>query len=172
MAEFSGLEFDWLAYELMPEELPWETAPPMPEVKSKRPRTPTRMDLAYAAQGMDRPTVTRPKQMRTHNAHEAAEFARTQGVLDAFVGRLYRAYWEEGNVIGDVEVITCLAEGLIDDLDGLREAILGRRFAEKITPFDDGAYATGVYNVPTFWIGEERYAEQPIRVLRTALLNL
>jgi hypothetical protein len=35
--------------------------------------------------------------------------------------------------------------------------------------FDDPAYASGVYNVPTFFIGEERYAEQPLTVLKKAV---
>ena len=34
---------------------------------------------------------------------------------------------------------------------------------------DAPAYASGVYNVPTFFIGKERYAEQTYSVIRDAV---
>src|SRR4051812_3806575 len=95
-----GVELDWLAYELFPDELEWPTPNPSSEpTNTSKPKTPTRMDLAWAAEQMEAPTVTRPKQMRTHNAHEAVEYAKTEGVADEFVEKLYRALWEEGKEI-------------------------------------------------------------------------
>ena len=171
--EFPGLEFEWLGYELYPETIPWpEPAPAMPEVTTNRPKTPTRIELAYAAQDMDKPTAVRPKRMRIHNAHEAAEFAKTLGDPEPLIGRLYHAYWEEGSAIGEVETIAELAEGLVPDVDEMICAIQDRRFEDKIVGFDEGAYHNGVYYVPTYWIAGERYAEQPIQVLRKALAEV
>jgi hypothetical protein len=52
------------------------------------------------------------------------------------------------------------------------QAIKERRFEDKIIAFDEPSYATGVYNVPTFYIGGERYAEQPYGVLQQAMRKL
>lgn len=169
-AEFPNVKFDWVGYELMPEALPWpEPAPPTPEVTTNRPKTPTRMDLAYAAQGMEAPTVERPKRMRSHNALEAVEYAKTEGVEEAFIEKMYRAFWEEGKEINNPAVIRELATGIISNLDDLEAAIAEKRFNDRIVGFDDDAYAAGIYNVPTYIIEGERYAEQPITTLRKAL---
>jgi predicted DsbA family dithiol-disulfide isomerase len=165
-----GVSFDWLGYELMPENLPWGTSTPAPEPDPRRPLTPTRMQLAYAASGMEAPTVVRPKQMRSHNALEATEHAKTHGVQDIFVDRMYRAYWEEGRPISDLDVIRELGTDLMDG-DELVLAVQEKRYNDKIVPFDDEAYAAGIFNVPTFFIGGEKYAEQPYAVLERALLN-
>jgi predicted DsbA family dithiol-disulfide isomerase len=169
-AEF-GVRFDWRGYELWPEELaqPESVSPPPKPLQTDRPATPTRMQLAYAAQRIERPTSKRPDDMNSHNAHEAVEFAKLSGVQDQVIARLYRAYWEDGKIISDLDVIAELTADLIEDQAGLREAIETKRFKDQIIGFDDPAYATGVYNVPTFFIGGERYAEQPITVIRKAI---
>lgn len=168
MRDEFGVKLDWLGYELTPEEMAWpEPNPPTPEIPN-RPRTPTRLDLAYDAQQMDKPLSNRPKQMRTHNAHEAVELAKVKGVADEVVGLLYRAYWERGEVISDPDVLIRLTDGLLDPAE-LIDAIRERRYAEWIVGFDDAAYASGVFNVPTFYIGGERYAEATYRTLSRAL---
>lgn len=168
--EFPEVQFDWVGYELMPEALEWpEPAPDAPEVTTNRPKTPTRMDLAYAAQGMSAPTAERPKRMRSHNALEAVEYAKSEGVQDALVEKLYRAYWEEGKEINNIGVLRELADGIVGNLDDMQTAIEEKRFQNNIIGFDDDAYAAGVYNVPTYWIGGERYAEQPVYVLQDAI---
>jgi predicted DsbA family dithiol-disulfide isomerase len=167
-AEF-GVTFDWLGYELYPESLPWpEPGTPEPP-NPNRPVTPSRLQLAYAAEGMDPPTVQRPRRMRIHNALEAVEHAKALGVEQEAVDRLYLAYWTRGMAIGEADVVCEVLQGLVEDLDDLRQAMAEKRYEEKIVPYDDEAYARGVYNVPTFFIGGERYAEQPYVVLQRAL---
>jgi len=51
----------------------------------------------------------------------------------------------------------------------LVKAIAERSYQHNIIGFDDPAHATGVYNVPTFFIGGDRYAEQPYSVIRKAV---
>ncbi len=166
------VEIEWVGYELYPDELDWPAPnPPKGEQDSLRPKTPRRLALAYAAQGMDPPIVALPQRMRSHNAHEAVEFAKTVGVADELVARLYRAYWGHGLEINSPAVLRMLATGLVDNLAGMEAKISERRFKEKIIGFDQPAYATGVYNVPTFWINGDRYAEQPYRVLERAMAS-
>ncbi|WP_038473142.1 dihydrofolate reductase family protein [Fimbriimonas ginsengisoli] len=166
-----GVSFEWLSYELIPDALEWSTSTPASPPPANKAPTPSRFDLIKAADGVVMPAAERPKQMRTHNAHEAVEYAKTEGVADALVERLYRALWEDGETINDPVVLRRLAAGIVMDLDALDDAIRNRRFEDKIIGFDEDAYASGVYNVPTFFIGGEKYAEQPYVVLRQAVKN-
>ncbi len=117
------------------------------------------------------PTVTRPKRMRTHNAHEAVEFAKTVGKANEMNEALYRALWEEGREINQVDVIRDLAASIVPDVEALIAAVESRAFKHKIVGFDDPAYDLGIYNVPTFFIGEDRLVEQPYSVLRSKVAN-
>ncbi len=104
--------------------------------------------------------------MRTYNAHNATEFAKEHGVGNEFAERLYLAHYEEGRNINEVDELLTLAEGLTKDLDGLKDAIVSRRFADRIVHFDEQSYSQGIYNVPTFFVGEDRLAEQPYITVR------
>jgi predicted DsbA family dithiol-disulfide isomerase len=170
MTQEFGVEVDWVGYELFPEGMEWSvSAGSAPDNRPNRPVTPSRLQLAYAAEGMEPPTAERPKQMRIHNAMEAIEYAKTEGVANELVEKLYRAYWEEGREINSPQILQELAEGIVKDVPEMLRAVEEKRFNDKIVPFDDEAYAAGVYNVPTFFISGERYAEQPYAVLRKAL---
>jgi predicted DsbA family dithiol-disulfide isomerase len=171
LREEFGAEIEWRGFELFPDELEWPDwggAPSTPPPANKPP-VPSRFDFILAADGVTVPPVERPKKMRTHNAHEALEYAKTEGVADAFAEVLYRALWERGEEINNPDVLLKLAEGAIKDIPALEEAIKTRRFKDAIVGFDDAAYAMGVYNVPTYYIGGERYAEQPYVRLREAV---
>lgn len=164
-----NVEFDLIGYELMPEELPWGDAAPRPEPDPRRPVTPSRMDLAYAASAVEAPPKIQPSKMRTHNALLATEYAKSVGVGFEFAQRLYTAYWLEGIVINDLEELIRLAEGIVPDLTALKSSIESKEFESNIVKFDDDAYAAGVFNVPTYFIGGKKYAEQPYEVLATAI---
>lgn len=168
LREEFGVSFDWLGYELMPEELPFEPAAPAPPENPDRPKTPSRLQLAYAAQGMERPKPP-PYPMRAHNVLEALAHAKAEGVADEAIEAVYRAYWEEGLEVNREEVLAQVLQGVVPDVGAMLDAVRERRYADQIVPFDDSAYAKGVYNVPTFFIGGERYAEQPYAVLRAAV---
>lgn len=163
------VEFEWVAYELMPEGMEW----PEPSIRRQpvpnKPPTPSRLDLALAAEGLAPLSVARPQHMRTHCAHVAVEYAKTLGKGYDLLKSLYRKLYLEGAEINNPDVIENIAKPIVSDVKELRRAIAENRFADKITPFDDEAYASGVYNVPTFFIGGERYAEQPYSVLREAV---
>jgi len=169
-AEFD-IEFAWQGYELFPDELEWPEASPLIPESTDRPPTPSRLDLAYAAENMAKPHVPRPPNMRSHFAHEAVAEAQRHGTADALLARLYPALWEGGLNINDPDILVRLAAGLVPDLADFRTALIERRHAEAITGFDDPAYATGIYNVPTFRIGGARYAEAPTSELREALIR-
>ena len=159
---------EWVGHELFPKELEWPDRTPAPEPPANRPKTLTRFEFLLVADNIEMPIAEKPKKMRTFNAHEAIEYAKTEGVANQLVEALYRAYWESGLEINNPEIIRQVATGIVTDLDALDEAVKTERFKDKIVPFDDVSYSLGVYNVPTFFIGEERYAEQPYSALRKA----
>lgn len=167
-AEF-GVAFDWIGYELQPEGLPWPEAKATPPPPPDKPKTPSRYKLACAAQGVEFPKIERPKRLMTFNAHVAAEFVKDQTDPFPFIERVYRAYWEQGRNVNEPDVLVELGQGIVET-DELKAAIAERRNYDRVVKFDDEAYANGVYNVPTYWIGGERYAEQPLIVLRKALM--
>jgi len=162
-------KIDWLGYELFPIELEWPDYAPGTPPPANKPPTLSRFEFLTIADGIEMPTTERPRKMRTFNAHEAVEYAKTEGVANEVVEALYRAYWEQGKEINDIGVIGQLTRGLIKDQAALVKAIETQQFKDQIVGFDDDAYASGVYNVPTFYILGERYAEQPYAVLRKAV---
>ncbi|MEA2551998.1 MAG: hypothetical protein QOJ65_174 [Fimbriimonadaceae bacterium] len=163
-----GVDIEWLAYELYPEDLEFGKPKP-PEDPGDKPPTPTRLELAYVAQGMEKPTNRGPAPVRTHQIHEIVEFAKTEGPPDDLIEAIYRAFWEQGADIRNLDTLFEIAKPSIKDTDAMVRAVNERQFAAKIVGFDESAYRTGVYHVPTFYIGGERYAEQPYVVLQRAM---
>lgn len=167
-AEF-GIEIEWRGYELFPEDMEWPDGDPAPAGNPDKPATPSRFALALAAEGLAPVATGRPKKMKTFRAHQALELARDRGCHDALLDRLYRAHWVHGLNINEIEGLKLLIKGLPIDEAEMVAAIESRRYLDRLVMFDDPAYASGVYNVPTFFIGGERYAEQPYGVLRDAV---
>jgi len=172
LREDFGAEIEWRGYELFPEELAWPDPSPAAETPANKPSVPSRFDFLLYADEMELPKSVRPSKMRTHNAHEALAYAKREGKADAFAEALYRAYWESGREINRRDVLHELARNILDDPDAMLAAVNEKRYAEEIVGFDDDAYERGVYNVPTFFIGDERYAEQPYVALKKAVQSL
>ena len=167
-----GVEIDWIPYELYPDPGPFPS-PGKPETgkHADKPKTPSRFQLAMAAEGLEPVAADRPWPIRTHRCHQAVEYAKPLGVADALVERIYNAYWKHALPIDRPEVLAFLSKGLIRDEAAFLGALHSDVHRGHLIPFDDEAFATGVYNVPTFWIGGERYAEQPYAVLERAMRN-
>lgn len=164
-----GVEIEWLAYEIFPEAMAIPRAPDPELTPPNKAKTPTRLELAYAAAGMDKPSAIRPKGMRSHNAHEAMEFAKLGGDPDGLCEALYRALYERGEAINDPIVLGRLAEPFVTDVGEMLKSIEEKRFQDRIIAFDAPAYNSGIYNVPTFYVNGEKFAEQPIGPIRAAV---
>lgn len=164
-----GVTIDWKGYELWPAELPRPApgAPAQPD--PNRPPTPSRLDFILIADGVQLPKAVRPVGMLTHNAHEAVEYAKTMGKGFEMTEELYRAYWERGVDISETAALRALAKKVGIDADATISAVEDRRFAANIIGFDEPAYASGVYNVPTFFVDGQRLAEQPFVVIQRAI---
>lgn len=166
-----GITIEWVGYELFPKGMEWDYSSCPIEHKNK-PKTPGRFAIHSFAEGISVPNIDRPFEQRTYNAHQAVEFAKTEGVANALVERLYRAHWEEGKDINDLKDIEHEAQGIVQNIPEMLKAIEENRFDAKVIDFDQPAYESGVYNLPTFFIGDERLAEQPYRKIKSAMEKL
>ncbi len=150
MRERFGVDVEWVGYEMHPggRDKPSQ--------------------LAFAEEGLE---YVRPAAGRVdgHGALEAVEYAKQFGQVDSFVERIYYAYWRAGKDISQTEVLMELARGVVEDLGGLESAINERRYSDQIIPFDQPAHQTGIWHLPTFWIGEQVFAEQPWLAIEKAL---
>lgn len=108
-----------------------------------------------------------PIQPRSRRAHEAAKWAQTQNQLGAYNEALFRAFFERGEDIGEIDVLVRLARDLNLDDSLLRTALDTKQFEPDVL-FDENEAATlGLHSVPAF-IANRRFAltgVQPVTAL-------
>lgn len=171
LREEFDIEIEWLGYELYPEGT--DNLPPPQKIEpDDKPPTPTRFQLMLAAEGLKFPLVPKPPNAHSFNAHQAVEYAKTEGVQDALIERIYHAFWEDGRDINRPQTILELAEGIVSDIGALTRAMETKRFRDRIVEFEVAANRDGVYNLPTYFIGEKRLAEQPYEVVRQTIAEI
>jgi predicted DsbA family dithiol-disulfide isomerase len=96
-----------------------------------------------------------PKVLTNSRAALAAtEFARESGRDEALEERIYRAYFNDGENIGDVGVVVRLAGEAGLDAGEVTEAIKSPKYEMRLKNNSLAANQRGVSGVPTFFIGE------------------
>lgn len=98
----------------------------------------------------------KPQRMpNTLNAHRLIHWAGIEGVQQAVVNALMRAYWTEGRDIGDLETLADIAgENGMDRAATLR-LLQSDADADDIQARDQDARQKGVNAVPTFLIAQQ-----------------
>jgi predicted DsbA family dithiol-disulfide isomerase len=84
----------------------------------------------------------------------ATEFARESGRDEALVERIYRAYFNDGENIGDAGVVARLAQEAGLDAGEVADAIKSPKYEMRLKNNALAANNRGVSGVPTFFIGE------------------
>jgi predicted DsbA family dithiol-disulfide isomerase len=84
----------------------------------------------------------------------ATEFARESGRDEALEERIYRAYFNEGENIGDAAVVARLAGEAGLDAREVANAIKSPKYEMRLKNNALAAHQRGVSGVPTFFIGE------------------
>ena len=93
----------------------------------------------------------------TVDSHRLIEFAGEAGVQDAVVESLFRRYFEQGEDIGDHDVLAAAGvDGGLDEGD-LRRFLDGSDMVEEVKRESEAASRAGISGVPCF-IFERRYA--------------
>lgn len=141
------IEIEWRPFELRPEPVP--TLDP----KGDYIQNAWRNSVYPLSQEMGLKMVLPPVQPRTRLAHEAAEFAKRQGKQQEMADALFRAFFQEGRDIGQVEVLCDIGLSVGLDPVALRAALEERTLKDAVAE----GLATGeryqISAVPTFIVG-------------------
>src|SRR5690348_18282318 len=111
---------------------------------------------------------TRDVIINSRRALGAAEFAREHGRFDAMHHALFKAHWEGGGKLEDVDDLVRIGEGVGLDGAELRTAIEEERYAGVIDENRRLATSAGINAIPAHVFGG-RYlvmGAQPYEVLR------
>ena len=157
-----GVEIIWRAFELRPEPVP--TLDPKGEYLERAWR-----DSVYPLANRLGVTMRLPPvQPRTGLAHQAAHWARSQRNFDDYHAAVFRAFFERGEDIGDIEILITLSLESEMDGDSLRHALETHEFEKSVREDEREAEAIGVRGVPAF-IADRRAAlsgVQPVENLK------
>jgi predicted DsbA family dithiol-disulfide isomerase len=86
----------------------------------------------------------------TFDAHRLVQLAKAQDVQDAMKERLMRAYFTEGERIGDPETLARLALEVGLGEEDVREVLAGERYATDVRDDERTAMELGINAVPFF----------------------
>ncbi len=128
------------------------------------------MTAQAAAEGLDF-RFDRAVRANTFDAHQVIHLAGLRGVQDAVEERLLRAYFTEGEAVGDRETLVRLAAEAGLDAGEVREALEDQRHAGAVRADEAEAAAIGIGGVP-FFVVDRTYGvngAQPAEVLLQAL---
>lgn len=100
---------------------------------------------------MKRPSI----QPRSRLAHEAAKWAGCQSMFEQYNIALFRAFFEQGRNIGDIEVLKDLAAGLELDPVSLAQALQNGEFTSMVLADEGDAVQAGVRAVPAFVVNDK-----------------
>jgi predicted DsbA family dithiol-disulfide isomerase len=89
-----------------------------------------------------------PLQPRSRMAHEAAAYAAEHGQAAAMPHALFRAFFEAGADIGDIDVVTQLGAGIGLDAANLRHALVSGRYRPGVIEDERLAASFGLSGVP------------------------
>lgn len=144
MQSNADVEVMWRAFELRPDPVP--TLDPKGDYLQRAWST----SVYPLAQTLGMTMKLPPLQPRSRMAHEAAHWARTEGRFDDYHEAIFRAFFERGENIGDIRVLTSLAAGLGLDADSLRAALEKDEFEKSVLHDEQEAARIGVSGVPAF----------------------
>ncbi len=167
LAQQHPVEYAWLPFELRPEP---EPLPDLsgPNLERSRANWTQRVVPLAERYGVEmRFTTVKP---RSRWAHEAAEFARDSGQFDAMREAIFRAYWVDGQDIGQAEVLAAAAASVGLEPDALRTALAAGLYTARVRELEMVAAQLGVRAVPTMVFGDTVAVQgaQPYAVLRQA----
>jgi len=130
-----------------------------------------KMEALAAAEGLEYHLTDANLTGNTLDAHQLVQLAKTHGLQDAMLERLYRAYFTEQRSLFDRESLVNLAGETGLDKDKASQALEESRFADAVARDLSDARQLGVTGVP-FFVVDGRYAvsgAQPAEVFTQLL---
>ncbi|KLK94117.1 DSBA oxidoreductase [Microvirga vignae] len=147
------VQIDWRSFELRPEPEP--TLDPNAEYLHRV----WSQSVYPMAQERGMTLKLPPVQPRSRKAHEAAEFARDAGRLDAMNKALFRTFFEDGRDLADTDVLLEIGQSVGLDRDDLREALISGRYVQRVLDDQHLARQIGISGVPALIVsaGHQTY---------------
>ena len=149
-----AVEVRWHAFELRPEPV----AIPDPEDESLH----HTWETSVYPLATERGVLMRfpPVQPRSRKAFEAAFFARESGRFDVVHRAIYKAYFEDGIDIGDIDALLDVAATCGIDPESLEEALLGDELTDAVIEDEEFAKTLGVTGVPFSVLSRDGIGDQ------------
>ena len=110
----------------------------------------------------------------SHNALEAAEFARAHGKLKEYHSALMDAYFRDSKDIGDLELLSDLGKSMGLNKEELTSAVKSRAYETTLNNSEKEAHSMRINSTPTFIINNKYsiVGAQPIEAFRKLLDTL
>jgi predicted DsbA family dithiol-disulfide isomerase len=138
------VEIVWRAFELRPEPVP--TLDPNGEYL----HTVWSSSVYPLAERLNITIKLPPVQPRSRRAHEAAHWAKHQGRFSEYNEALFRAFFERGEDISNIDVLSRLASDVGLDSSALRQALDKHEYLESVLADEREARKLGISGVPAF----------------------
>ena len=143
------MEIVWRAFELRPEPVP--TLDPSGEYLDRV----WSSSVYPLAESLNIRIKLPPVQPRSRRAHEAAHWAKHQGRFSEYNEALFRAFFERGEDISNVDVLSRLASDLGLDSNSLQQALDKDEYLESVLADEREARKLGISGVPAFVANRE-----------------
>lgn len=160
------MDVEWKAFELRPGTPPEGIPRPFKPGETNE-FTGHMKDQAEAA-GL---TMRRqPLTPTTRPALEAAAYAKGSGKFDEYHKAMFRAFWEDGKNIGDLDVVRAILESCGLDWDEFGSAANRPRFTQQVDIELGESRSYGIKGIPAFIL--DRYllmGAQPYEVFQQAM---
>nr|WP_290221255.1 DsbA family oxidoreductase [Trichocoleus desertorum] len=136
----------WRAFELRPDPIP--TLDPQGEYLR------TTWDRAVYPMAKERGVTLRlpPVQPRSRKALEAAEFARDRGCFEAMHHALFRAFFEDGLDLNNIDILLEVGASVGLDRDALHIALEAGQYTERVVSEQSLAHKLNISGVPALLI--------------------
>lgn len=144
------VEVEWMPFELRPQ--PEETLRPEGEYLQN-----TWQSSVYPVADKYGVNIVLPDvspQPYTHLAFEGYQYAKEQGKGNQYNHRMFQAFFEESKDIGDVDVLTQLAQEIGLDADQYKQALIDRTYKDAHQTALKHATEANIKAVPTMVIGD------------------
>lgn len=147
------LQVRWRAFELRPA--------PVPTLDPDGAYLHTTWERAVYPMAAERGLTLKlpPVQPRSRKAMEAAEFARGAGRFDAMHDALFRAFFQDGRDLADIEVLVATGRSVGLDSDALRVALITGKHTAAVLDDQRQAKRLGISGVPMLVV---RRAGEPV----------
>ena len=144
VAQDQRIEVRWRSFELRPEPAP--TLDPEGDYLVSA----WQNHVYPLAAKMNMPLKKPPIQPRSRLAHEAAKWADKHGCFEPYNLALFRAFFEYGKDIGEVEILKRLAVDLKLDAESLHISLKNSEYTAMVLADENEARQVGVRAVPAF----------------------